>query len=218
MTDVSNHSTTANEDIPTSPTLSSESRPIFHRVDSKNMKMKKDAWENVDFNREYQHDPKYKTELCKSWTETNACPYGNKCRFAHGRNDLFDRIISCKRYKQKECVSFFQNNFCCYGSRCHFRHEERKLPEIERSYYTYLNSIHNVLGEEILNYNIDMNGEEILAISTRYSCVLPRRLPALTNISIRNKKSVRGFQDFSKRENFMNYSKLPYNACTLGIM
>jgi hypothetical protein len=110
---------------------------------NKRLKLKKDALENVDFKREYQHDPKYKTELCKSWTESEFCAYGNKCRFAHGKHELFDKIINCKKYKQKECMSFFKNNYCCYGSRCHFKHEERRLEEIRRSYYTYLNLIND---------------------------------------------------------------------------
>jgi hypothetical protein len=99
-------------------------------------KFKKDALEPVDFAKEYQTDPKYKTELCKSFTETGFCAYGNKCRFAHGRQELFDKLVNCKKYKQKECLSFFKNKYCCYGSRCHFKHEERKLGQIDRSYYT----------------------------------------------------------------------------------
>lgn len=27
---------------------------------------------------------KYKTELCKTFSEKGYCPYGRKCRFAHG--------------------------------------------------------------------------------------------------------------------------------------
>lgn len=27
---------------------------------------------------------KHKTELCKNFSELGMCPYGNKCRFAHG--------------------------------------------------------------------------------------------------------------------------------------
>lgn len=28
---------------------------------------------------------KYKTELCKKYEEKGLCPYGLKCRFAHGK-------------------------------------------------------------------------------------------------------------------------------------
>jgi hypothetical protein len=111
------------------------------------IKLKKDALEYVDCSKEYQVDPKYKTELCKSFTESGFCAYGNKCRFAHGKTELFDKIVNCKKYKQKECLSFFKNGYCCYGSRCHFKHEERKLFQIERSYHTMLLSIYNDLRE-----------------------------------------------------------------------
>lgn len=31
---------------------------------------------------------KMKTSLCKKFTETGHCPYGNKCQFAHGVAEL----------------------------------------------------------------------------------------------------------------------------------
>jgi hypothetical protein len=101
-------------------------------------KLKKDALEYVDYYKEYKSDPKYKTEMCKSWSESGFCAYGNKCRFAHGKSELFEKIVACKNYKQKDCMSFFKNKYCCYGSRCHFRHQERKIQEMHRSYYNYL--------------------------------------------------------------------------------
>jgi hypothetical protein len=131
----------------TSPTCSTSTSANSSHSSGKNLKFKKDALEFVDYAKEYQTDPKYKTELCKSFTETSFCAYGNKCRFAHGRNELFDKIVNCKKYKQKECLSFFKNKYCCYGSRCHFKHEERKLPQIERSFYTNSLSIYNHLSE-----------------------------------------------------------------------
>ena len=37
---------------------------------------------------EYDSDGKYKTELCKNWIETAKCRYEDKCRFAHGQEEL----------------------------------------------------------------------------------------------------------------------------------
>lgn len=108
-------------------------------VDNKNkLKMKKDALEYVDLLQEYLKDPKYKTELCKTYTEKKFCVYGNKCRFAHGKEELFVKAVNHPKYKIKKCISFFQHSFCSYGSRCHFQHEERNLKSTFRSYYTYL--------------------------------------------------------------------------------
>ena len=82
-------------------------------------------------------DTKFKTELCKKWSETGSCPYKNRCKFAHGRQELNEKKISNKgRYKSKKCVSFYNNMFCSYGSRCLFLHEYR-CPEdlVIKAYY-----------------------------------------------------------------------------------
>ena len=68
-------------------------KKLFVKAKNK-MKMKKNAFEPVNFEEEKKRDPKYKTELCKSWVETNFCPYGNKCRFAHGKNELVSKHIN----------------------------------------------------------------------------------------------------------------------------
>lgn len=100
----------------------------------KNLKMKKNAMDPVDFEEERRKDPKYKTELCKKWVETNFCAYGNKCRFAHGKHELVNKTQS-NNYKKKLCKSFQETGFCPYGSRCNFKHDERKLNEINLPYF-----------------------------------------------------------------------------------
>jgi hypothetical protein len=104
----------------------------------KNKKMKKNANEFVDIEKERQNDPKYKTELCKSWMDTNFCVYGNKCRFAHGRHELSCKTINQNKYKQKSCQNFAEQGHCIYGTRCNFIHDERRFKDLNRSYYTYL--------------------------------------------------------------------------------
>jgi hypothetical protein len=101
------------------------------------LKLKKNAMEFVNFEEEKKHDPKYKTELCKSWSETGFCVYGNKCRFAHGRHELSSKPIDTCKYKMKECNSFKELGFCMYGTRCNFKHDERKMDILHRSYYYF---------------------------------------------------------------------------------
>ncbi len=101
-------------------------------------KMKKNANEYVDFKLEKKMDPKYKTEMCKSWVDKNFCVYGNKCRFAHGKDELFVKEVNSSKYKQKDCNSFRELGFCMYGSRCNFRHDERTLNQIDRTFYSNL--------------------------------------------------------------------------------
>lgn len=68
----------------------------------------------------------YKTELCRSWTETGECRYNDKCQFAHGRDEL-RCVVRHPKYKTQVCRTFMSTGQCPYGSRCRFIHE--KLPE-----------------------------------------------------------------------------------------
>ncbi|CAN6301180.1 unnamed protein product [Urochloa humidicola] len=61
-----------------------------------------------------------KTELCNKW-ERGACPYGKRCRFAHGMEELRP-VIRHPRYKTLACQQFAAASGCPYGHRCHFRH------------------------------------------------------------------------------------------------
>ena len=113
-----------------------------YKLNKKKLKMKKNAMDPVNFEEERKNDPKYKTELCKSFMETNFCIYGNKCRFAHGYKELVSKK-QINHYKQKLCNSFFNKGYCPYGSRCNFKHDERKVEQIGLPYYySHLLSLH----------------------------------------------------------------------------
>ena len=68
-------------------------------------------------------DEKYKTELCQKYCENGSCPYGNKCKFAHGKDELVYKKL-CNNYKKKQCKTFFECGYCPYGARCTFKHNE----------------------------------------------------------------------------------------------
>ncbi|KAK2847146.1 hypothetical protein Q5P01_010145 [Channa striata] len=71
---------------------------------------------------------RYKTELCRSFTESGLCKYGGKCQFAHGAEELRD-LNRHPKYKTELCRTFHTIGFCPYGIRCHFVHngeEEKK--------------------------------------------------------------------------------------------
>jgi len=65
---------------------------------------------------------RYKTELCRQFSENGECKYGDKCQFAHGFIDLKD-INRHPKYKTELCKTFHSKGFCPYGPRCHFIHE-----------------------------------------------------------------------------------------------
>ncbi|XP_028320542.1 mRNA decay activator protein ZFP36L1 [Gouania willdenowi] len=77
---------------------------------------------------------RYKTELCRSFTENGLCKYGGKCQFAHGTDELRD-LGRHPKYKTELCRTFHTIGFCPYGTRCHFVHnsEEEKKPSFSRS-------------------------------------------------------------------------------------
>jgi butyrate response factor 1 len=141
----------------------------------KNIKNQKKKLSKAIMEEEKKRDPKYKTELCKTYSETGECPYGRKCRFAHGKEELFlkDNGIN---YKKIECKSFSELGFCTYGSRCSFKHDERKINNFKLPfYYVKLFIFHNLkpmkhrlrIFEEIINNNDkDINKKKIYSSST----------------------------------------------------
>ncbi len=83
-------------------------------------------------------DEKYKTELCKNWVQYGHCSYGNKCRFAHGPEDLVSKQVFNPKYKSKRCEGFHATFYCPYGGRCNFIHDDGNSYKQRVLYYTYL--------------------------------------------------------------------------------
>merc|ERR1719373_1470343 len=64
---------------------------------------------------------KFKTEMCVKFQQLGACPYGTRCNFAHGEDEL--RSLSRHPlYKTRPCIPFIQTKKCPYGRRCNFIH------------------------------------------------------------------------------------------------
>lgn len=66
---------------------------------------------------------RYKTELCRSFSENGVCRYGDKCQFAHGIMDL-RQTSRHPRYKTELCKAYHMSGFCPYGARCNFIHND----------------------------------------------------------------------------------------------
>jgi hypothetical protein len=67
---------------------------------------------------------KYKTELCRNYSERGYCPYRAKCQYAHGNFELQSEASSKKCYRTRRCNSFWKHGVCYYGQRCQFLHHE----------------------------------------------------------------------------------------------
>ncbi|EYC00903.1 hypothetical protein Y032_0112g328 [Ancylostoma ceylanicum] len=74
----------------------------------------------------------YKTRMCMTYASGRQCEMGNRCKFAHGQEEL--RVAEAPqrppnlRYKTKLCKNFgpYSSNYCPYGLRCEFIHPNDK--------------------------------------------------------------------------------------------
>ena len=66
---------------------------------------------------------KYKTELCKYYECNGYCKYGDKCVYAHGKENLRSKVTNTTAYRTKKCTQFFEQGYCPYGNRCQFAHQ-----------------------------------------------------------------------------------------------
>lgn len=65
----------------------------------------------------------YKTELCSSFVKSGGyCPYGDKCQFAHGQEEL--KVVDRpSNWRSKPCQNWLKTGTCSYNERCCFRHD-----------------------------------------------------------------------------------------------
>lgn len=65
----------------------------------------------------------YKTELCATFIKSGGnCPYGSKCQFAHGAQDL--KVVDRPpKWRSKPCQNWIKTGSCAYNERCCFRHD-----------------------------------------------------------------------------------------------
>jgi len=73
---------------------------------------------------------KYKTELCKTYELRGRCKFGDKCCFAHGKNELKAKVLTHIKYKTKPCKQYHQTGYCPYGQRCQYLHKEAIQPNV----------------------------------------------------------------------------------------
>ena len=66
---------------------------------------------------------KYKTEICRNW-ESGLCGFSESCVFAHGYDELRNKIGMGNSYKTKKCKQFHELGYCIYGNRCQFKHRD----------------------------------------------------------------------------------------------
>jgi hypothetical protein len=85
---------------------------------------------------------KYKTMLCKHFSSTKGCSFGDKCQFAHGiselrsTNGMMNPMMGIpekkkgpnpQNYKIVKCKYWEKDGTCRYGTLCTFAHGEQEL-------------------------------------------------------------------------------------------
>ena len=116
-------------------------------------------------------NPKYKTTLCKKYSTPQGCPYGTKCQFAHGAQEL--RLYSGQgmpqnalslnksqnsalNYKIVKCKNYEKDGTCKYGAHCTFAHGDEELRNKADNLYQFNPSMPLML-PMILPAGMDMN-------------------------------------------------------------
>ena len=92
-----------------------------------------------------QNPQKYKTILCKHFSSSKGCSFGDKCNFAHGVSDIRSsngfspqqslpqnnlqnkKGLNAQNYKIVKCKYFEKDGSCRYGSLCTFAHGDEDL-------------------------------------------------------------------------------------------
>ena len=119
-----------------------------------------------------QANPRYKTALCKKFTENQSCPYGDKCQFAHGEQELrnfnghaqnmmYPLGMGTKNqnnmlnYKIVKCKNWEKDKTCKYGIHCTYAHGDEELRNKADNLYQ-MNPSFSLMMPIIANPNMDM--------------------------------------------------------------
>ena len=100
--------------------------------------IRKKTGDTIDFK------TKWKTEKCNYWEIYGECKFGENCAFAHGEEELKQKITNIN-YKTKLCKQFFEEGFCPYGSRCQFSHKKKNFNINSEKSINYSKIISNLL-------------------------------------------------------------------------
>lgn len=80
----------------------------------------------------------HKTIPCRAWNDTGRCNYGNRCKFAHGDDDLRKvpeepvKVFNNPRYRTAPCLKYRLLGHCPYGDRCSYIHDPVPKVDIEQ--------------------------------------------------------------------------------------
>ena len=124
------------------------------------------------FNIQGALNPRYKTTLCKKFANGQGCPYGDKCQFAHGAQELRMNNVqgipqnmlnlnksqnSLLNYKIVKCKNWDKDGTCKYGAHCTFAHGDEELRNKADNLYQFNPSMQFMMPMMIPSAGMDMN-------------------------------------------------------------
>ena len=130
-------------------------------------------------------NPKYKTTLCKKFSSGQVCPYGDKCQFAHGAqelriysgqagkntanmNDQSNKTQNCiLNFKIVKCKNWEKDRTCKYGAHCTFAHGDSELRNKDDNLYQMNPSFPMMMPMMIPNQGTDMNLMQQILLSNQ---------------------------------------------------
>lgn len=136
---------------------------------------------------------KVKTELCRNFSLGLDCPFGSRCNYAHGEDELkYSTLFELEKaglvqditsYRAHPCFSFVATGACPYGLRCGNIHD----PRIVGKHTSWLPHSEVPVSSLETDLNVDKTHHELLASLSQENPLVPRLLwdnrPSLKNAS-----------------------------------
>ena len=156
------------------------------RIKQNSQKLKVSKFFNLNEYLQGPSNPKYKTTLCKKFVKGEGCPYGNKCQFAHGFQEL--RVFSGNgqnplymnmnnqnnksqnnilNYKIIKCKNWEKDRTCKYGAHCTFAHGDSELRVKSDNLYQINPTLPIMMPMMMPSQGIDLNQMQQLMISNQ---------------------------------------------------
>ena len=140
-----------------------------------------------------QGNSRYKTVLCKNFKANGSCPYGDKCQYAHGEQDL--RPINSQaqnmmyamgmnsknqnnmiNYKIIKCKNYEKDKTCKYGIHCTYAHGDEELRNKADNLYQ-MNPTFPLMMPIIANpQNIDMSQMQQFMPNNQFMMPMPMNM------------------------------------------
>ena len=153
-------------------------------------------------------NPRYKTTLCKKFSTPQGCPYGDKCQFAHGEQDLhsygqqnmmnmYNHNFNNKsqnsllNYKIVKCKNWEKDKTCKYGALCTFAHGDNEMRNKADNLYQFSSSFPLMMPMVMPAQGMDMAQMQQLMANNQFMMGVPMNInPNVEQGQINNETNI----------------------------